>query len=478
MRIQNLHDGRWFAGRGPAVPVQDPWSSDVVGTVESASPEECRPVIRDIHKNRSDVGGLPVWKRKALLEALADRLRAAEEPLLAALVREGGKTRRESMIEIARAVEGTRATAAALVGLQGAVVPMDALTSGEGRLGWELWEPAGVVAAIAPFNAPLHLVASKVAAALGAGCPVIIKPPLEAPTAATILAQSVLDAGWPRSAVAVLHGGADVGTALVAAPQVRVVAFTGSTAAGEAITRTAGIKKLVLELGSIAPTFVCADADPERAAELLVRGAFGSSGQACISTQLLFVHASMWDAFMSDFVARVEGLVVGDPADEATDLGPMINDAAAERTMALIERARAAGATIHTGGRRMGRCVWPTVISGLPLDAEAITSEIFGPVVVAIRFDEDDQAIAMANESEFGLQAGVFTRDIDRAIRYARSLEYGSVQINESSRVRLDIHSFGGVKKSGIGREGVQHLLREMMTIKFVGLLTNQADHS
>ena len=471
MEFLNLLDGKWRRGHGQRIAVTDPYSGETLGQVSAVTPEEAREALRAMEARRPRADAIvPLWRRKELLELVADNLESRRADVLRALTHEAGKTVKESSIEIERAVDGLKAMAAALVSLEGTVVPMSSSRAGEGRLGFEVWEPAGIVVAIAPFNAPLNLVSSKVGAALAGGCAVAVKPPAECPTPAAILAECVLDAGWPEELIAVLNGEAEVGQAMVAAPEPRVIAFTGSSGAGEAIARAAGLKRLILELGSIAPTIICDDADVDDAVARLGRGAFGSAGQACISTQRLLVQEPLVEAVIEGLVDEAESLVVGDPSDAKTDVGPLINDRAAVRVRELLNSSRGDGARFHTGGRIEGRMVWPTVLSGLPPTSRICREEIFGPAVTIIPFVEDDEAIEEANTGGFGLQAGVFTRDILRVNAFCTRLEYGSVQVNESSRVRLDGHAFGGLKRSGIGREGTQHLIRAMMEIKFVGV--------
>lgn len=426
--------------------------------------------VTALSEHRREVARIPLWERKALLDRTAEELEKRSEAITDALVTEGGKTRSESAIEVNRAIEGFNLAAAALVSLDGKIVPMSVTPPGEGRLGFEYWVPAGIVVAIAPFNAPLNLVSSKVAAALGAGCQAVIKPPQECPSPGNYVAEAVLAAGWPEHCIAVIHGGSDVGNALVSAPEPRVVAFTGSSSAGKAIAKAAGFKNLVLELGSIAPTIICEDADLEDAAERLIRGAFGSSGQACISTQRLFVESTILEEFTDLFVDRTEQLVVGDPSKQETDLGPLITAQAHERVLASINEAVDNGAQLLTGGGSFKQCIEPTILTGVGEDWPLSRTELFGPAVVTFPFTDDQEVVRIANDTEFGLQAGVFTNNMNRALFYTQELDFGSVQVNESSRVRLDLHSFGGVKDSGLGREGTHHMLRAMMEIKFVGV--------
>ncbi len=469
-QILNLVDGHWVPGDGGELEVSNPWLQAPQGTVSTVSAEMAQSVITKYAASAREIAKIPLWRRKEMLERVAVELEKRADAITDALVFEGGKTRSESAIEVRRAIEGFTLTAAALVSIEGKTVPMSVTPPGEGRLGIEYWVPAGMVIAIAPFNAPLNLVSSKVSAALAAGCQVLVKPPLEAPTPGNLVGEAVLAAGWPERSIAVLHGGVETGNAMVTAPEPRVVAFTGSSAAGKAISNAAGFKNLVLELGSIAPTILCNDANLDDAVKLLVRGAFGSSGQACISTQRLFVERSIVDDFTERFVAKTQSLVVGDPSDPATDLGPLITAQAHQRVLDTFADARDRGANMLTGGGSFKQCIEPTIFSEVDPNWPIARRELFGPGVVILPFDSDDEVVRVANDTEFGLQAGVFTNSLDRALRYVEELDFGSVQVNETSRVRLDLHAFGGVKDSGLGREGTHHMLRAMMERKFVGI--------
>ena len=456
---------------GEPFPVNSPYTGETVAIACSAGAQHVEDALRAAESAQSSLARSPRHERSERLLTLAGLFRRDAEKLAGILVEEVGKPIKDSLVEVQRAEEVLRLTAAALLQANGHMPPMDASPAGERRLGFEIRVAAGVVVAIAPFNAPLNLAVSKMAAALGAGCPVILKSPPQAPGAITHVADLVMEAGWAAGSVAVLHGGAEPGQALVSSPVPRVVTFTGSVGAGVAITREAGLKRLVLELGSNAPTIVCRDADIEDAAEQLVRGAYSSAGQACISTQRILVHEDVADRFLDAFLPRLSRLVVGDPANPATDMGPVIDDAAAARVQSWVQDAVDRGARLVAGKIPDGsRLIEPVLLSDVPPEARVCSDEIFGPVAILQTFGSDAEAIQMANGTEYGLQAGVFTESLERAIRYAEELDFGGLQINDSSRVRLDLHSFGGRKNSGVGLEGVHHALESMTEVRFVGV--------
>ncbi|HEX6681869.1 MAG TPA: aldehyde dehydrogenase family protein, partial [Candidatus Limnocylindrales bacterium] len=299
-----------------------------------------------------------------------------------------------------------------------------------------------------------------------AGNTTIVKPPPQAPAASAAVVELLLEAGLPVEAVQVLHGGADIGAQLCAAPEVAVISFTGSAATGVAVARSAGAKRLVLELGGNAATLVCEDADIAHAARVCARTGYTNSGQSCISVQRVYVQRTRYDEFVDAFTTEVKALIVGDPLDPATDVGSMVDDQAAERVVRWATEAQTAGATITTGGTREGATVIPTVVAAPPPNASVVTNEVFGALVSVMAYDDFDAAIEMCNESRYGLQAGLFTRDIGRIIAAWRDLEVGGLVVGGSSNFRLDHVPFGGMKESGFGRESPHFMIEEYTTVK------------
>ncbi|MEU1983235.1 aldehyde dehydrogenase family protein [Nocardia sp. NPDC019395] len=408
-------------------------------------------------------------ERALILENMATAIARDRDVLARVITREVGKALRDSLGEVDRAVATLRAAAHAAAGLTGREIPVDAVPSGRGRHAYTVWEPVGVVTAICGFNFPLLLAVHKLSAAIGAGCPVLLKPSDRTPLATIALAGYAVGAGWPPAAISVLNGDAAVGKALVEHPVVRLVSFTGSTAVGGAIAAAAGarLKRTVMELGSNAPTIVTADADLDLAARRCALGAMVSSGQSCISVQRVFADRSIAADLAEAMAGYAAQLRVGDPYDPETELGNVISPESAARLGSMIDDAVARGATLLTGGVR-DRAVLPTVLFAPSEDAEISRDEAFGPVVAVYPFDSLDEAIDAANRLEFGLMAGVFTTSIETATAVADALEAGGVHINECSNFRADNMPYGGVKGSGYGKEGPASAIREMSVEKVV----------
>jgi acyl-CoA reductase-like NAD-dependent aldehyde dehydrogenase len=355
--------------------------------------------------------------------------------------------------------------------LAGEVVPVDAVAAGAGRVAFTLRVPVGVVAAISPFNFPLNLVAHKVAPAIAAGCPVVLKPASQTPLSALALASLLRDAGLPDGWLTVVAGsGGTVGEALVRHPGVAYISFTGSPPVGWDIVAKAPRAKVRLELGSNSPLIVASSGDWSAAAEKTATAAFSHAGQSCISTQRVYVHRSVAGDFLAALLPRVDALRVGDPLDEATDVSSLISRADTERVREWVAEAGSAGAKVLTGGMLANGVLRPTVVSDVTPEMKVVREEVFGPVVTVAAFDELDDAIGQANDTRFGLQAGVFTRDLGEALRAARELRYGGVLINEVPTWRADPQPYGGVKDSGNTREGPRYAIQEMTEPRLVVL--------
>jgi glyceraldehyde-3-phosphate dehydrogenase (NADP+) len=345
----------------------------------------------------------------------------------------------------------------------GETIAFDQYPGGDNRVGYWIPEPVGIVAALTPFNDPLNLVAHKVGPGLAAGNAVIVKPDSKTPLSALKLARAIHDAGMPAGVLQCITGpGNVIGDLLITDPRVRMVSFTGGIEAGKIIAGRAGLKKIGMELGSNSPVIIMPDADLGLALESTVSGAFWAAGQNCLHVQRLLLHRDIYDSFSARFVAAAEAYVVGDKLDEATDMGPLINEAAAQNVERLVNDACAAGAELRTGGKRNGTFYEPTVLEDLPDDCELAGEEVYGPVTILYRFDRLDEAIRRSNEVDYGLHAAIFTSDIETALRAAEELECGGVMINESTDYRMDAMPFGGVKGSGLGREGIKFAIREM----------------
>ncbi len=465
-------DGAERAGRGAnTLEVTNPFDGSLIGRITTASTEDVGDAVASAAAAfETRMKPLARYERAAILRRTAQIIRDGHDELVDIVVAEAGKPIRDVRREIGRASTFLDLTADYVMVQQGQVVPMDVVESGVNRTGFATRVPLGVIVAIAPSNSPVNLTINKVAPALGVGNTVVVKPADQTPFSALWLAEAFTKAGLPDGCFNVVIGGIDeVAEPLVKDRRVRMVSLTGSVAAGLAVSRVAGIKKLTLELGSSSANVVCSDADITTAAQSLATSAYLSSGQACISAQRLIVHKSVIDDFVAQFTRFAEGMVIGDPRDPRTEIGPMVSQAHVDLVLGWIEEASQGGASVLTGGHKVGRTIAPTLIADVPASATLATAEAFATVAVLQTFETDEEAIALANDSVYGLQAGVFTNDLTRAFRLSEGIDAGAVWVNESSRYRQDNYPFGGMKQSGVGREGVQYAMEEMSDWKFTG---------
>ncbi|MCX7717118.1 MAG: aldehyde dehydrogenase family protein [Candidatus Sumerlaeaceae bacterium] len=450
-----LIGGTWLDAQ-PHLEVRSPWDGSLTGTMATASEKLLDDAIRAATDGFADMRRLPRGERSRILRTVADSLEARRDEFAELITREMGKPIRLSHAEVERAVTTFRLCACEALRLGGEVVPLDITRATEGCAGWTLKIPIGPVAAITPFNFPLNLVAHKVGPALAAGNSVIVKPAPHAPLTAVLLGELIEQAGAPPGAVNVVHAEVPLAERLVLDPRMKALSFTGSDRTGWRLRDLAGRKKVILELGGNAPAIVHEDADLAWAVSRLVKSAFAAAGQVCIKTQRLIVHQSLYREFQVWFVEAMGELKVGDPMDPETIVGPMISESAAQRVEEWIAEARHAGAKLITGGRRRGTMMEPTLLGDVSPDMKVYREEIFGPVAVIEPYESFDEALCRANDTRYGLQAAVFTRDIGRIAHAARELEFGGVVINDSPSLRADNQPYGGVKSSGLGREGVR----------------------
>lgn len=467
--MKMLLNGEWL-DRPRQMDVRDPQDGSLIDTVPLASVEDMRAAIEAAVAGAQRARCLPTHQRMAILQQGADFIAAHHEEYARTIAREGIKTIREARKEVSRCIDTLRISAEEARRLAGETIPFDQRPGSEHRMGYFVREPLGIVGAITPFNDPLNLVAHKVGPALAAGNAIIVKPDSKTPLSALKLAEALLSSGLlPRGVLQVITGkGSEIGDILVQDERVRMISFTGGLEVGQEIAGKAGLKKLGMELGSNAPVIVMADADLDLAVEANVSGAFWAAGQNCLHVQRLLVHDAIYDAFVDRFVARTRAYRVGDKLDEQTDMGCLINEAAARRVDQMVQQALAAGATLLSGGQRRGTFYDPTVLENVPNSCSLAYDEVYGPVTVLYRFRALDEAIAVANDVNYGLQAGIFTANLQTALRAAAELHVGGVMINESTDYRIDAMPFGGVKGSGLGREGVKFALHEMTEPKVV----------
>jgi len=412
----------------------------------------------------------PQFRRAEVLERAAELLADRIEEFAVTVAREAGKPIRDARAEATRCVDTLRFSAVEARKLGGEVIPMEASAAGAGRLGFALRHPVGVVAAISPFNFPLNLVAHKIGPAVAAGCPVVLKPAELTPVSAIRLVDLLVEAGLPADWISVVTGtGADAGMPLVSHPVPAVVSFTGSVPVGRRIQEAAFSKRVLLELGSNAPVIVEPDADLDRVIAAVRQGGFSFAGQSCISTQRVLAHRSVYDKVLDGLRAAVATLRLGDPLDEQTEVGPLISAGAADRVQSWLAAAREAGAEV-TGGERHGTMLTPAVVADPPRHLDVYRQEVFGPVITVTPYADLDEAIALANDSDYGLQAGVFTADLGAALRAARELRFGGVLINQAPTFRADQQPYGGLRDAGNTREGPAYAVHEMTELRFVSV--------
>lgn len=452
--------------------VRSPYDGTVVGRVAEGDAELVDRAAKAAQKT-FETADFPQHERAALLDRAAHLVGERTEDLALTIAAEAGKPLKTATVEAERCVDTLTFSATEARKLTGGTVPMEASSAGIGKLGVMLRVPYGVVGAISPFNFPLNLVAHKLGPAIAAGNAIVLKPAGQTPISALKLAGILVEAGLPEGWLSVIPGpGSEVGNAIVEHELTRALTFTGSAGVGWGIRSKVPHKKVNLELGSNAPLIVNADGDWETAADKAKLHAFSHAGQSCISIQRILVHEEIADAFTERLLANTEALRVGDPLDPDTDVGPLISSDDRDRVKGWIDEAVAAGAELLTGGELVddGRCLAPTLIGAPPRDAKVWCEEIFGPVATIDRFADFGEGLRMANDSKFGLQAGVFTRDVGRGLEAANTLEFGGVLINEVPTFRADQMPYGGVKDSGNTREGPAFAVQELTEERFVTL--------
>jgi acyl-CoA reductase-like NAD-dependent aldehyde dehydrogenase len=461
-----LIDGEWTAPNGTEE-IRNPYTGEPVFRVSIASERDVTRALAAAARAFETWSETPAHERSRILHRTSALIEERKEDFARTIALEAGKPIRDARGEVARAIQTFRFAAEEAKQIYGETIPMDAAIGSEKRVGITFRQPIGVVAAISPFNFPLNLPAHKVAPALATANTVVLKPAEQTPVTALKLGEVLMEAGLPAGAINILHGeGPAVGNPLVISDRVAMVTFTGSAPVGAGIRDRAGMKRVLLELGSNSANVVHADADLAAAARALAKGGFVYAGQVCISVQRIIVHEAVMQRFLSLFVPMVQALKVGDPLAEDTDVGPMIDVQAAERGEAWIKEAIAGGARALVEGRREGALMWPWVLTDVRRDMTIVCEEAFAPVVTVQSFRTFDEAIALVNDSKFGLQAGVFTNDLNLAFRAGKHIHTGGVIINDTSNYRVDHMPYGGVKLSGTGREGVRYTMEEMTEIK------------
>ena len=466
--MKMLLGGTWV-DRDATIDVRDPFDNSLVDTVPRATAADVETALANAVRGFAVARKMTVYERAQVLFKTAAIVQGRLEEFATTIAREGSKTIREARKEARRCVNTLTISAEEAKRTNGETIPFDSFPGGEKRVGYYERVPIGVVLAITPFNDPLNLVAHKLGPAVAAGNAVILKPATVTPLSALKLTEAFVEAGLPPLVLQTITGyGAEIGDALVADPRVRMVSFTGGLEAGQRISKIAGIKKIGMELGSNSPVIVWRDADVRWAAETCVSGAFWAAGQNCIGVQRIYVHREVYTQFRDGMVEFTAKYRIGNKLDEATDMGPMIAEGEAKRVERWVAEAKEMGAKVLIGGKRTGALMQPTVLENVSEKATIHHSEVFGPTVNIYPVDSAEEALAKANSLPFGLHAAVLTRDVDMAFKLARGLDCGGVMVNDSTDYRLDSMPFGGIKNSGLGREGIKFSLQEMTEPKVI----------
>jgi succinate-semialdehyde dehydrogenase / glutarate-semialdehyde dehydrogenase len=462
LRARLFVDGAWIEGAAGTRPVLDKYSGETIGEVDQASRGQVDAAVAAARRSFASTV-LDPQQRYLLLMKTAALIEQHRAELAALITAEGGMPIADATAEAVRAVQTFIVAAEEAKRLSGEVVPIESAPGHAHRMAFTIRVPRGVVCAITSFNSPLNIVAHKIAPALASGNTVVVKPADATPLTATRLCELLLEAGCPPGHINLIHGpGPELGPWLVENPDISFFTFTGGTSVGLWLREHIGLRPIALELGSISPTIVCEDADLDRAAARCAASGFRRAGQMCTSTQRLFVHADVVEAFTGRLVQAASALKVGDPHDASTDVGPMISERQAARAESWVREAVAAGARLVAGGRRDGALLHPTILADVQRSMRVVCEEIFAPVLSIVPFSSFDEALEAVNATPFGLAAGLFTNNLTRALTAARRIHVGVVHLNEASSSRADLIPFAGVKQSGIGREGPKYAMHEM----------------
>ncbi|CAH0307253.1 aldehyde dehydrogenase family protein [Peribacillus simplex] len=460
--------GKWVSG-DKKIEILDPQDNSLIATVPAANEKDVLHSIEEAKKGAKIAADMPTHERIVILNRAADWIYEHKEEYAMTIAREGSKTIKEARKEVVRCIETLRISAEEARRINGETISFDQMPGSEDRMGYYYRFPVGIIVAITPFNDPLNLVAHKVGPAIASGNAIIVKPAPATPLSALLLAEAFEKAGLPPKVLSVITGyPSDMGESLITHSAIRMISFTGGLATGQAIMQKAGLKKMNMELGSNSPVIVLEDADLEEAVESTVSGAFWAAGQNCLGVQRVYVQEDVYRDFIGKFVNRTQQYRVGNKLSEETDMGPMISEKEAKRVESWVNEAVEKGAKLLCGGKRQGSFYYPTVLENVPAHCKLATEEVFGPVVTIHSVPDLDTAIFQSNNVDFGLQAGIFTRDLDRAFGAIRKLDVGGVMVNDSSDYRIDAMPFGGVKGSGLGREGIKFALQEMTETKVV----------
>ncbi|PRS31894.1 aldehyde dehydrogenase [Bacillus pumilus] len=463
-------NGEWMDTDRVKTDIINPYSGERIGTSYLASSEDIEQALSIAQHAKKQIAGISAIERSKLLTKAATLLEEQKDHFAKLISLELGKPLKNTRDEVSRSIETLAQSAEEANRLVGETIPGNVSSRGQGAMAMTFKIPVGVVLAITPFNAPLNLICHKVGPAFAGGNVIILKPAPQTSAVATAFVKLLLEAGFPEASLQLVIGGVEAGKQLVTDERTNLISFTGGAAGGEHITTSAGLKKVLLELGGNGATIVHHDADIEQAASLCAKTGFSNSGQSCISVQRIYVHQEIMPSFTEVLKQKVEQLVVGDPLSSESDIGCMVDAQTAQRVETWIQEAESMGAQLLCGGKRNGASITPAILLNPPKQAKVVCEEVFGPVVSILTYAELEEAIKEANDSRYGLQAGIFTNQLDVALHAAKELETGGVVINGTSNFRLDHWPYGGIKRSGLGREGPRFAIEEMTETKMIVL--------
>ena len=465
---KTLIGGKWKAGT-KLLEVTNKYTGEAIGSVPLTDKETFEEAIKSAQGGFSFISEMPAYQRAKILEKTSEKIEEKKDEITRIIALEAGKAWKHAKAEVERAVQTFKFASEEAKSIRGETVPMDAAVGGEKRIGFYLRFPVGVVGAISPFNYPLNLVAHKVAPAIAAGCSVVLKPASMTPLTSLKLGEIMMEAGLPNGALNIIIGsGSTVGNWLVTDPRVAMITFTGSPPVGRDIKEKSGLKKVTLELGSNSACIVDESADLDLAVPRCIVGSFAYAGQVCISVQRIYIHQKIFDEFSQRFLEGTEKLKLGNPLNPETDVGPMITEGDAKRTESWVNEAIQGDAKILIGGKREKNFYQPTVLTNVKPEMKVMATEVFAPVVCFVPFNDFSDAVRMTNDSIYGLQAGVYTSDIEKAFEAVKGIKVGGVIVNDVPTYRADQMPYGGVKESGIGREGLKFAIEEMTDIKMI----------
>ncbi|MFJ7978977.1 aldehyde dehydrogenase family protein [Lysinibacillus xylanilyticus] len=452
-----------------------PYSSEIIAEIPKANVEEVEAALVAADAARETMANMPLYKRAIILEKLASLLEARAEEAAELIALEAAKPISTAKAEVQRTIQTYKFAAEEAKRIHGETIPVDAAPGGDGRIAYTVREPLGIVVAITPFNFPMNLVAHKIGPAIASGNTVVLKPASQTPLTSYFIGELLVEAGLPKGALNIVTGaGSLIGNKLVTDNRVKKISFTGSPAVGIGIRNQAGLKKVTLELGSNAAVIIDENVNIDKLISRVVSGAFTFQGQVCISVQRIYVHEKMYDLFVDKFVTATKELKLGDPLDPTTDVSALISPQDVKRTLSWIEEAKEQGAIIATGGKSEGNILQPTVLLNVKPEQKVSCQEVFAPIVSIMKFTSIQEAFDQVNDSKYGLQAGIYTDNIHVALQATQKLHVGGVIINDIPTFRLDHLPYGGVKESGMGREGLKYAIEEMTEMKLVVINQNK----